>query len=198
MLQSFLGGGARGAVAHSGPGGQTGNQNSKDGSEDQDHPGLVPLAIGFRHTDGEQAHFFRLHLVDDRLELIIDLVVRSEGDGGDCRVDALVAADTDDHVGMGNALGGQGFNGGKMNLLYRVVHGEGANRRLLLPGSQDIGPICSQVGFLAGEHEAAAAGFDVLHGKSEVLYALDDSMRVPHPPGALIGDDHPTIGERPH
>ncbi len=138
LLQGFLGGGAPDAVAHRGPGGEAGDQDSEKGSDDQNHPGLVPVAIGFRHANCKQAQFFILHSDNDRLKLIIDLVVGSEADGGNRRVDAFVAAQADNHVRMLDPFGGQGFNGGEMNLLHRVVRGEGADGRLILFGLQHI------------------------------------------------------------
>ena len=197
LLQRFLGAAAFVTVADRGPGGDAGDQYSQQGAEEEDDFGLGEVAVGFSSTQHQQALFLVLQRGHQRAKLGV-LLVGIDSNGGHRRIQALVAAHIDHGIGVGDSFPGQHFKVGKVDLLDGVVGGEGANGGLIQGDPGDAGPVGVQVGVVAREREFAAAGLDAFHGQSQILDALDDQVGMPHPPGALVGDDHHAIGERPH
>ena len=154
LLEQFLGRLAFGAVAHRGPGRQTGDQYPQQGSEEQNRLGLGQVAISLCNAQLPQARFFVQHFANERLKLGVPFV-RAVVNSSLRSLKAQGPPQTDEHIRALDSLAGQDFKVGEMNLLHRVICRQGANGRLIPRNPRYVGPVSREIGFHASQHKSA-------------------------------------------
>ena len=147
-----------GVVAPHTPAGGAGNQQPKQRSADQDDPGLRKVLPRIRDTQGQQAIFFRQHLLSDRFELAGDLFAAPVLHGLDRCFRSIGPAQGNDPAGALDPLLRQRFEGRQPALLSRIVRRHIGNDDSLGIDRRFRGIVALEISRLAAYDVSAQAG----------------------------------------
>src|SRR4051794_529863 len=110
VLKRLLGAPAPGAVAPDAPTCSSGDQQTQDGSEDQNGLGLVNALLRVCFACRQQPELFVLHLTNDCLKIIGEQLARSVSYVIRGRLQSLLLTKTDHHFTARDPLGRQPFD----------------------------------------------------------------------------------------